>query len=62
MIQALRATKDIRSNMPLWRAGEESPEDMKLNQLQCTLCVCVCVYLCGLGGREGFMELRGFIG
>lgn len=58
MIQALRATKDIRSNMPLWRAGEESPEDMKLNQLQCTLCVCVCIPL-WIGRQGGFHGVEG---
>ena len=44
--------------------SQVSPKKPGLNVTNLCVYVCVCVYeyLCGLGGREGFMELRGFIG
>lgn len=56
----LRGNKTT-TNMPLGRAGKMSQVSSGYTELNAST-MCVCMYLCGLGGRECFMELRGFIG
>lgn len=61
-----RGLQQTITNMPVSRAEQVRcyKFHLRTQSLMSLLCVCVsvCGYLCGLGGREGFMEFRGFIG